>query len=81
MHAQLDQNLSVVVKLNNRIITDGPAIKAVLRRMHYRNPVWQMIWSVVLKALDCFPDFLLNILYKHIAKRRYRIFGQKRTDP
>jgi predicted DCC family thiol-disulfide oxidoreductase YuxK len=74
------QSLSVMVKQNNRIVTNGPAIKAIAGTIYHRNPILQITWRIVTKVLDSFPDFLLNTLYNHIAKRRHRIFGRRQAN-
>ena len=77
---QLNSNLSVVVKKNNQTVTGGPALKTIARAVSCKSSLWQIIWSIVVRILDSVPDFLLTSLYKHIAKHRHQIFGQRKPE-
>jgi len=64
---------SVILQLDDRLLSQSEAVFAILE---YLDP--PIKW---LRIFRIFPTFLLNGVYRIIAKTRYRIFGRNRQCP
>jgi predicted DCC family thiol-disulfide oxidoreductase YuxK len=63
-----DDYQSVIVLENEELFTKSSAIFKVIERL----PNWR--WLRIFKAL---PNFILDGIYRLIARNRYRIFGKR----
>ena len=62
------QNLQSIIFFNEgAILQESPALKAIMKKLY---PRWAFL-------LTLFPNFIFNLFYRLIAKRRYALFGKK----
>ena len=62
------QGLKSIIFFNQgAILKESPALKAIMKELY---PQWAFLLSL-------FPNFIFNLFYRFMAKRRYAFFGKK----
>ena len=58
---------SIIFFKQGSILKESPALKAIMKKLYPRSAF----------LLSLFPNFIFNLFYRFMAKRRYAFFGKK----
>ena len=58
---------SIIFFTEGKLLKESPALKSIMKKLY---PRWTFFFVLL-------PDFIFNLFYRFIAKRRYTFFGKK----
>lgn len=73
LHLSFDEKISFILIEKNKIYTQSTGVLKVLRKL---KGFWPATYALII-----IPPFIRDVVYKWIAKNRYKWFGKKASCP